>query len=886
MRAGSLRRGGVSRVAALAVAGGAAVLAGALVGLPQAAATAPAAHAQAPRAQTARTQASAPVLREVWRVTIPDGTHDVALSSPAPATLEGGPAAVFGDRSGEVYALDLATGDAVPGWPKDVGVPVTSTPSSLKEPGTSLDTVLVGTGDAAEPCAGGYLWILPSGAQDLVRAPNPSTDSACAADGVIAGITVGTLGGTTGAVAGSLGQETYAMNAATRAVLPGFPWFQADSDFATPALADLEGNGQNQIIEGGASTAGEAYGVQYRDGGHIRVLSASGRLLCVDTTDESINSSPAVGTFLQGTAVGIVAGTGPTYPDASQHDQVIAVDTGCHQVWARTLSGTTGYESPALADVLGNGQLQVLVTTHSGGVYALDGANGATLWHTQLAHDIFGSPVTAALGTGRQDVVVATINGFDVLTGADGALLDGTVQVTTGFQNAPLVTQDANGTIGITLAGYQPDGSVVTHYEIATSDGADVDGPGAWPQFHHDPQLTGNADAPLVRAVPPFSTYTRIAGATPDATAAAELEHQFDAAAGHCPGSTSTRPVVLATDKTYPDALASATLARSLGTGTLLTSPEELSSAASSAIAQEGITHVVVVGGTLAVSTAVVNALEATRTTACGGGPGSGGHVTVTRIAGATEYETAAEIAAAASAGGVGTLDLSGAYAGTNTTGGEGRYNDTAGSASGAPASSGALATAVLATGSGFQDAEAASTLAYAERLPILLTTPTSLSTPSRTALGSLHVSQVVVVGGPYAVSDAVVSSLEEMGVSVLRVAGRDATDTAVELARLETSPAPTGAGWQGTGDLTVAQGAYFSDGLAGAVVAADGPSSNAPEPLVLTENPTTVGAPLTSFLRTAGTTGIGGRAVTRFTVLGGELALSAQTVDQMGADL
>ena len=40
------------------------------------------------------------------------------------------------------------------------------------------------------------------------------------------------------------------------ATLPGFPWFTSDSDFSTPALADLYGNGQTDIVEGGDQTAG------------------------------------------------------------------------------------------------------------------------------------------------------------------------------------------------------------------------------------------------------------------------------------------------------------------------------------------------------------------------------------------------------------------------------------------------------------------------------------------------------------------------------------------------------------------------------------------------------------------------------------------------------
>jgi SpoIID/LytB domain protein len=379
----------------------------------------------------------------------------------------------------------------------------------------------------------------------------------------------------------------------------------------------------------------------------------------------------------------------------------------------------------------------------------------------------------------------------------------------------------------------------------------------------------------------------RIAGPTPDSTAARELEHQFTAAAGSCPGTGSTRPVVLATDSAYPDALASAPLARGLGTGTLLTPTARLSAVTASAIRLEGVTRVYVVGGPLAVSASVVATLASTPAYLCGGRASTGVDIKVTRIYGQTEYDTAAQTAAAASAlDGVGALDLAGAYQGTNQAGGPGRYNATAGTASSRPGSPGALASAIVATGKGFQDAEAASTLAYAQRLPILLTTPAALSTQVSSEIRALGVRQVVVMGGQLAVSDDVVASLQQLGVSVLRVAGADASATSVELAQLEMSPSPAGAGWRGTGDVAVARGNGYSDGLAGAVVAADGPRALAPQPLVLTETPTSLGAALTAFLETVGEKGLGGARVDRLTVLGGPLAVAQSAVDQMGTDL
>jgi hypothetical protein len=141
-------------------------------------------------------------------------------------------------------------------------------------------------------------------------------------------------------------------------------------------------------------------------------------------------------------------------------------------------------------------------------------------------------------------------------------------------------------------------------------------------------------------------------------------------------------------------------------------------------------------------------------------------------------------------------------------------------------------------------------------------------------------------MGGPLAVSNGVVSAVQSLGASVLRIAGSNYTDTSVQLAKFETTSSATGLGWTGTGSVTVARGDFFTDGLAGAVVAADGPSSGSPTPLLLTQSPTSVGTALGAFLHTAGSTGIGGARVMRFTVLGGPLAVTQTTINAMGADL
>ena len=442
---------------------------------------------------------------------IPDASAPIALSSPNVANLAGGPAVVVGDEAGSVYAYRLATG--APVWTYKAGAPIDSTPSvAALTAGSNLDTVFVGGGDAGNPNVGGYQAISPTGGDAwFVQESNPPTDPLGAHSGVQASLAVGDLQGQTDVTAGSLGQDQDALNAANGAVLNGFPWFQADSDFTTPALADLYSNGQTEIVEGGDSTAGIAYGETYANGGHLRVLSPTGNaggtqpgsgLDCEYNTNETVESSPAIGEFF-GTSktVGIVFGTGATYSQ-SDTDKLIAVDSHCNFVWSASLNGNTK-SSPALADVLGNGQLQVVEGTDNGStgsVYALNGANGATLWSTPTPR-VIGSVVTADLENGYQDVLAPTVNGVVVLDGKTGSVIT-TLQGDTGFQNSPLITDDPNGTVGITLAGYQSGGSIIYHYEIAGSNGSLVNESGAWPQFHHDPQLTGDAGTAQTIEVP------------------------------------------------------------------------------------------------------------------------------------------------------------------------------------------------------------------------------------------------------------------------------------------------------------------------------------------------------------------------------------------------
>ena len=441
---------------------------------------------------------------ETWSRELPASSGGpVQDSSPALATIGGAPAAVFGDNSGKLWALSISTGSTLSGFPASSfgGGPFNSSPS------VSGSHIYIGDGNWVDPHEIGYQSFGSNGSQVWHQAVDSvwgTTANGLA--GVTAGLSVGNLQGQTAVFGGSLGQAGGAFNGLTGAPLSGFPWFQADTVASTAALADLYSNGQTEIVEGGASTAGLAFGTNYVNGGHLRVLNANGTQVCNYNMNEEVDSSPAVGQFLPGNAVGIVVGTGDYYKTGSNHDQILAFNSHCGLQWARTLDGVTN-SSPAVVNALGNGAMQIVATAHSentvpgtGTAYLLDGS-GNILWSTPTLGAPVGGPTSVDLGGGYQDIVATGTEGVEILDGRTGSVLWSAAfqnRAVPMMQNSALITDDPNGLVGITIVGYNvsPYDTEAVHYEVAGSDGSLVKEAGGWPEFHHDPQLTGDAGTP------------------------------------------------------------------------------------------------------------------------------------------------------------------------------------------------------------------------------------------------------------------------------------------------------------------------------------------------------------------------------------------------------
>ena len=449
-------------------------------------------------ASAAVTQTAVLNTTPTWSHTENDSNQPVWFGSPGVATLGGRLAVVLGTEQGAIYAYNVDDGSTVPGWPAKVADPIFSTPASGTVNGST--EVFVGVGTSAAPRKGGYLALTETGKQAWYSTP----------DGDMSSMAFGPIQTQADVVGASMSQHQYAINAATGHTLKGFPWFEADTNFSSPALANLGGDGHDEIIEGGDSTHGLAHNYTYTNGGHIRILSHTGMsghqyptqaLQCQYNTTQVVQSSPAVGGFLKGGKTGIVVGTGDFYKNASDNDKVIAVNTACHKVWSRTLGGSS-HPSPALADVNGDGTLDVIANSNAGDVWALNGADGSVIWKTQVPKTTYGGATTFQVpGQNYQDVLIASTHGLYVLDGRNGDILQ-QLAGNVAMRNSATVTADPDGSIGVTIAGIVSGSRTqIEHFVVAGSSGVTtVQTTGAWPMFHHDPQLTGST---LAIPVPP-----------------------------------------------------------------------------------------------------------------------------------------------------------------------------------------------------------------------------------------------------------------------------------------------------------------------------------------------------------------------------------------------
>jgi hypothetical protein len=424
-------------------------------------------------------------------------------SSPLSVDL-GHPAVVVGGHDGRLYALALADGHDLAGWPVRTPYPFNGSAAAadVVDSGTPQVFVGAGFGDKGE-CSGGGVYSFESSGK--LRWQQHGTDPSCASEAFHSSPAIGDITGqgVPDVTLGALGLHSWSFSAPTGALNAGWPYYTDDTVYSSPALADVNGDGVPEVIMGGDSSPGGLIDLR---GGIVRAVTGSGRTVWQFTTDEIVRSSPAVGDIDGSGRPSVVFGTGnywATHGGSKDSHKVFALDLHGRLRWSRDLGAIT-MSSPALADVAGTGHADVVIGTaggpRAGRVWVLDN-KGRPLPHWDGRPSgggvVIGGITTADLnGDGAQDLLVPTGAGVFVYDGRTAGRLFSLDEGTVSFQSSPLVTDDGSGVIGITVAGTRPDGTgVVQHWQMASLSGARL-GKLGWPTFHHDSRRTGNEVPP------------------------------------------------------------------------------------------------------------------------------------------------------------------------------------------------------------------------------------------------------------------------------------------------------------------------------------------------------------------------------------------------------
>ena len=90
---------------------------------------------------------------------------------------------------------------------------------------------------------------------------------------------------------------------------------------------------------------------------------------------------------------------------------------------------------------------------------------------------------------------------------------------------------------------------------------------------------------------------------------------------------------------------------------------------------------------------------------------------------------------------------------------------------------------------------EGVSSIGTGGPMPLIATPSCTVSQPAIDAMFNQHIQQLIVVGGPLAVCDAVVNQYGGPGVSSIRVAGINDSETSTNLAAFELAAKPRASG-------------------------------------------------------------------------------------------
>ena len=330
----------------------------------------------------------------------------------------------------------------------------------------------------------------------------------------------------------------------------GSGYFNQDTVWSSAACADLNHDGYKEIIIGADMTHGTLIdGTSVQDGGMLYIFDHNGNVLVRRYIEEAIYAAPAVGDLDGDGDLEIVSGTSFAWWQATGgavQPRVYVFDTsqvfGSKNYYDPTKlpnedgwpKNTTypGFSSPALADLDGNGDLEIVIGTGApyGGDDVFPGEGKVYAWHhngtpvsgwpvapkSRLGFDTYitSSPTIADVdGDGGLEILFAMANEVYVhnvdgspqpLTQLNTYLsVNGMLQTKEGgLWSSPTVGDaDGDGNVEIWIGGSnKQEDPGVGHLWRFEADKPVGEAP--WPSFHRDVQNRGLYGTPELGAAP------------------------------------------------------------------------------------------------------------------------------------------------------------------------------------------------------------------------------------------------------------------------------------------------------------------------------------------------------------------------------------------------
>lgn len=439
-----------------------------------------------------------PPLRPNFPVTL-SGSGPVRATQPAVGDLDndGVQEIVVGTAGRRLYVLN-ANGSVRAGWPQLLPADVEGSPAIGRIDGDAFPDIVVGFKGTMDPTGkGGIRAFRRDGSVLWTRLTSTDEEE----DGVYSSPSIGNVDGIGGneVVFGSFDFRVYVIRS-DGSDLPGWPKKLRDSIYSSPALFDLDADGKLEIIIG-VDTHLEGPPFNTPNGGALYVFRSDGAVVpgFPRFIDQTMMSSPAVGDIDGDGKPEIVVGGGVFY-QGNVGRKVYAFECDGRDVpgWPVTVEAQV-FDSPALADLDGNGHLDVVITDENANLYALRG-NGTQIFKMK-PKSFFGTspnadnPIVADVtGDGTPEILVA-VNTEIAVVSATGAQLtddgahDGrrSYYTETSTSGAVVTDLEGDGQLDVVAASGVPfptptNGKVYVWVPGRT-------GPAPWPAFHQDAAL-------------------------------------------------------------------------------------------------------------------------------------------------------------------------------------------------------------------------------------------------------------------------------------------------------------------------------------------------------------------------------------------------------------